>query len=333
MKRRMYSFLLFAVVVFLLCSVGVSHSAVDCKQYPNDPSCKGTMKGTPPRHQCHPDQSSVKRVVVPDRQDYGKPQGVFETEQFDSCGTNDVGRLSNSLVCFGPPVDDCQNTVEIQYANTSCPPGKEAHDGACWICPGITVSQRTIGTSWYGNGQCKGSFAGKDYFINAVKSDEQCSPPPPLWGNNRLKLTPNASKRSGKCFAKYCTKTKVPTKILSCARPPESHDSKYPGSIVFSSNSATCKVADGIVKSQFRGFDQSICVSPTAGTLANIGAYCTFQRYVYDSYGGECCSQTDYYMSGTSCTVKIGTAVPGYYRPYSSNSPDVLGPLIQRFTN
>jgi hypothetical protein len=308
-------------------------------------------------------------------------RSLDEQPQYEDCGTGDTAISGNTLICYGATIDNCLQTVEQMYnANPGCTlPGYEKRDGACYSCPGKTIEYEefvagskpprtqkktvTIGTSWIGNGRCKGSFAGKDYYIDALKTSLQCSPPPPVYGSNNLKLAvetpqnPNPFLRDGKCYANYCTKKKMPSKVLSCSTPPGRTAIQFPGAIVQSGNKGTCKVSEGIVTSYVATYGSPTycpsgytlntstnkcvmagasdidpqCHYASAMNLSGKKLYCQYCDTGALNYTPDCncCRSVDSIkISATECRAKFGTAKDGFYRPYTLTAEDILAPFI-----
>jgi hypothetical protein len=290
------------------------------KQYSGSPSCPpGTSSDQnacwicPPGSnyasgQCKPPQATVVNFGPPtcppgfDSHDGGcySCAGInFKINgQGVSSGYDKNGQCKG---CIGPI---CK-TGNAFSANRACPPLTDQYNNSCFAkCP--------PGSSNDGGGKC--IFPS----TSALRTEQVCPPPPPTWGVNHLPLTVAGRPfyaRGGQCFARYCKMTKLPSKVLSCARPPESQDINYPGKIEVSGNRAVCKVTQGILEAQVLPY--MACSKP--GT----GLYCDFGNNVTYTTGGSCCLGEDYTTTG-NCTGKFGFAKDGYYNPFTGTSADVL---------
>jgi hypothetical protein len=214
--------------------------------------------------------------------------------------------------CLGPV---CNTVNAAKTVNPSCPPLSETFNYDCFAaCP--------AGFS-FREGDCRAND------VAAIKVDQVCPPPPPQWGSNSLPAppTPGYTVRDGKCYARYCTLTKAPSKVLSCARPPESSNSQYPGKIEVSGSKAVCKVAEGIMTADYTRFSSGVAGSANPCVWPTQSLYCRPDNNLTYTKSGSCCrGEEDFvYKSGANeCWAKFGRTQDGYYKPYTGTAQDVL---------
>lgn len=250
------------------------------------------------------------------------------------------GTESRNNACWTcpPPFKYDNGKCVMPAGNITCPPGFDHRDGACYSCAnlnllGVSSSYKSVGKceACIGAGparRCESAPAPRANEINpcppgssrvggmcqanlpAARSEPVCPPPPATWGSNNLPLSPQAPyARDGRCYAKYCRLTRMPSSILSCKDRNQTAIGYFPGRLVISGNSATCEVAYGILRANHQ--PNPSCIYP-----GRSGLYCAppdnYPTYVKRS---NCCAGEDW-TTTAPCTVKMGNASTGYYKPF-----------------
>ncbi len=257
-----------------------------------------------------------------------------------------IGTESRNNACWAcpPPFKYDNGKCVMPAGNIRCPPGFDHRDGSCYSCANINVlgvssSYKSVGKceACIGAGparRCESAPAPRANEINpcppgsslmggmcqtnlpAARSEPICPPPPATWGSNNLPLSPQAPyARDGRCYAKYCSLTRVPSSILSCKDRNQTAAGFYPGRLVVSGNSATCEVAYGILRANTQ--PNPACTYPRVGTTrGRSGLYCdpptNNPTYTIPSH---CCHGEDW-TTTAPCTKKMGNASTGYYKPF-----------------
>ncbi len=267
-------------------------------------------------------------------------------KQYNANPTCPVGTESRNNACWTcpPPFKYDNGKCVMPAGNSSCPPGFDNRDGGCYSCANINVlgassSYESVGKckACAGVGparHCESAPAPRANEINpcppgsnrvggmcqtnlpAARSEPVCPPPPATWGSNNLPLSPQAAyARDGRCYAKYCSLTRTPSSSLSCIDKTRTSGT-YPGRLVITNgNSATCEVAHGILRANHQS--NSACTNPQVGVPRGLsGLYCdTPSNYPTYLKPSHCCLGEDW-TTTSPCTMKMGQASTGYYKPF-----------------